>query len=75
MGGACFFLYEKTIKSHYQCTCIDVFRKKKYSICISMLFKMWETCILVTYFFRKMGVGVNTNVHLEKENVCTLMDK
>lgn len=27
------------------------------------------------YIFRKMGVGVNTNVHLEKEDVCTLMDK
>lgn len=27
------------------------------------------------YIFRKMGVGVNTNVHLEKENDCTLMDK
>lgn len=27
------------------------------------------------YIFRKMGVGVNINVYLEKENVCILMDK
>lgn len=27
------------------------------------------------YILRQMGVGVNTSVHLEKGNVCTLMDK
>lgn len=27
------------------------------------------------YIFRKMGVGVNTTVHLGKENVYTLIDK
>lgn len=78
--GACFFLCEKTIKSHYQCTCIDVFRRKKifdlYKHVIKDVGNMHFSHLLeYLYIFRKMGVGVNTNVHLEKENVCTYVDK
>lgn len=79
-GGVCFFLCEKIIKLYYQCICIDVFRRKKifdlYKYVIKDVGNMYFSYLLeYLYIFRKMGVGVNINVYLEKENVCILMDK